>query len=335
MTEEELLLTRRVGAPDERAASPFAPRLRIGLVNNMPDAAMCATERQFGDLLAAAAGDAGIELVLLALPGVPRSSRAATRMAGLYQDAREIAGAGLDGVIVTGAEPRTDRLGDEAYWPELARLADWTREAAIPTIWSCLAAHAAVLHFDSIERRPLQAKLSGVFRSTPVSDHPLTAGPPHHFATPHSRLNGLDAGDLSRNGYEMLTLSPVAGVDAFIRRDDGALQLFLQGHPEYDPDTLMREYLRDVGRFLRGERPAHPRTPSSYFDTGAEARLDALAERSRWDASPERLAGYETVLAGARPKRSWRGSAVRLYRGWLEEVAMRSVATQRRVRAAS
>jgi homoserine O-succinyltransferase len=332
--DDELLLTRRTGALSPGAvATPFAPRLRIGLVNNMPDAAMCATERQFGDLLAAAAGVVGIELVLLSLPGVPRGSRSATRMTGLYREARGVALDGLDGLIVTGAEPRTPRLDDEAYWPELARLADWTRAAGVPTIWSCLAAHAAVLHFDGIERRPLAAKLTGVFRSTPASSDPLVEGPPHHFATPHSRLNGLDAGDLARHGYDILTMSPVAGVDAFVRRDGGAPQLFLQGHPEYDPDTLMREYLRDVGRFLRGERPAHPKTPSNYLDPGVEARLDALAERARHDANPARLAGYEAVLGDARPKRTWRGSAVRLYRGWLEETA--AGARQQRAQAVS
>jgi len=323
----ELVLTRRT-AP----ASPWRRRLTIGLLNNMPDAALCATERQFGELLHAAADDTEIDLVLIALPGVPRGPRAQARMAGRYLDAAALADAGLDGLIVTGAEPRTARLDEEAYWPALAAVADWTREAGVPTLWSCLAAHAAVLRFDGVERRPLASKISGVFRSGPVSDDPLVAGAPYHFATPHSRLNGLEPDDLARAGYRMLTLSPVAGVDAFARRDGGALQLFLQGHPEYDADTLLREYLRDVGRFLRGERPAHPRTPANYLDPTTEARLARLTERSRADPSPARLAGYEDVLTAARPQRSWRGSAVRLYRGWLAEVAMRAA---RPARAAS
>jgi homoserine O-succinyltransferase len=307
----------------ERAAPAPARRrrLRIGLLNNMPDAAVCATERQFGELIAAASDEVEVELVLLALPSVPRGARAAARMAGLYRDARGIAGAGLDALVVTGAEPRTARLDEEAYWPQLAAVADWSLAAGVPTLWSCLAAHAAVLHFDGVERRPLAAKLSGVFRSGAVSDDALVAGPPYHFATPHSRLNGLDPDELARAGYRTLTLSPVAGVDAFARRDRGALQLFLQGHPEYDPDTLLREYLRDVGRFLRGERPAHPRTPANYLGPDAEARLAELAERSRCQPDPARLPGYEAALAGVKPQRTWRGSALRLYRGWLAEVA--------------
>jgi len=323
VTDAELVLTQRVAPPP----SPWRPRLRIGLVNNMPDAALCATERQFGDLLRAAGGETEIELVLFALPGVARSDKALAKTAGRYEDAAGLADAGLDGLIVTGAEPRAARLDDEPYWPALAAVADWTRAAAVPTLWSCLAAHAAVLHFDGVERRPLPAKLSGVFASAPAGADPLVAG--GRFLTPHSRLNGLDEGDLIRNGYDILTHSDAAGVDAFLRRD-GALALFLQGHPEYDADTLMREYARDVGRFLRGERPAHPVTPANYFDAETEDRLAQLAGRDQ-----ATMADYEAALAGAAPQRAWRGSAIRLYRRWLDEAAGVNLPARDLARAAS
>jgi homoserine O-succinyltransferase len=293
--------------------APFQPRLRVGLLNNMPDAALCATERQFGDLLRDAAGDTEIELVLFSLAGVPRGEKARASMAGRYQPAPAIADAGLDGLIVTGAEPKTPRLDDEPYWNAFTEVADWTRFADLPTIWSCLAAHAAVLHFDGVERRLLPAKLSGVFSSVPACADPLLAGAAR-LITPHSRLNGLDEGELIASGYETLTHSRAAGVDAFVRRE-GAVQLFLQGHPEYDAETLTREYLRDVGRFLRGERPAHPGAPAGYFDAATEMRLAALSQ------GPRPLAEYEAVLAAASPERTWRGSAIRLYRNWLAELS--------------
>jgi homoserine O-succinyltransferase len=308
MAAPELVLTQR--APP---ASPWRPALRIGLVNNMPDAALCATERQFGDLLSAAAGDTEIDLVLFSLAGVARGEKARASMAGRYRDAPMIADAGLDGLIVTGAEPKTPRLDDEPYWPALTEVADWTRFAGLPTVWSCLAAHAAVLHFDGIERRRLPAKLSGVFTSRLAEADPLLDGA-ERLTTPHSRLNGLDEGELIASGYETLTRSPQAGVDAFVHRE-GALALFLQGHPEYDGDTLAREYLRDVGRFLRGERPAHPAIPAGYFDAATEVRLAAISQQ------PRPLAEYEAVLAAATPEWTWRGSAIRLYRNWLGELA--------------
>ena len=46
--------------------------ITIGLVNNMPDAALEATERQFTDLLRAATPNAVVLLKLFAMPEVPR-----------------------------------------------------------------------------------------------------------------------------------------------------------------------------------------------------------------------------------------------------------------------
>jgi homoserine O-succinyltransferase len=304
-------------APKRRMSRP---RLTIGLLNNMPDAALCATERQFGDLLRAAAGDVDIDLRCFALAGLPRGERVQGLMAGRYLPAEAMADAGLDGVIVTGNEPRAADLDAEPYWPALTQVIDWTQAAGVPTLWSCLGAHAAVLHLDGVRRRPLPAKLSGVFASDVLSADPLLAGVTEPFVTPHSRQNGLDEAELARRHYRVLASSPVAGVDAFVRRGP-ALALFLQGHPEYDSDTLMREYLRDVGRFLRGDRPAHPPTPSGYFDAATETALAGLAETARRAPDPDMLPHYAEALAAAAPTRTWRASALALYRGWLDEVA--------------
>lgn len=305
-----------------RAPSPggSAPRLTIGLLNNMPDAALCATERQFAGLLAEAADGAEVELRLFALPGVPRGSEARATLAARYEPVAALPKARLDGLIVTGLEPRAADLRAEPYWPSLADVIDWTCDAGMPTIWSCLAAHAAVLRLSGVHRRALPAKLSGVFASEPVSGHPLVAGAAAPLLTPHSRLNGLAEAELVDTGYEILTRSRAAGVDAFVRRGRG-LSLFLQGHPEYDADTLAREYLRDVGRFLKGQRPTHPRPPTGYFDAATEAALGALAAGSQTAPSPARLPLYAAALERAAPRQTWRASAVRLYANWLAEVA--------------
>ncbi len=313
-------LQRTAAAPGREAE---APRLTIGLLNNMPDSALCATERQFDDLLAEAAGGARVQLRLFALPHVRRGPDATALMAGRYERAATLAQAGLDGLIVTGLEPQAADLRDEAYWPDLARVIDWTEVTGLPTVWSCLAAHAAVLRLSNVHRRPLTAKLSGVFASEAVSDDPLVAGAPRPFLTPHSRLNGLVETDLGLRGYKVLTRSR-AGVDAFVRRE-GGVALFLQGHPEYDADTLAREYLRDVARFLKGQRPQHPRPPTGYFDAETESALSALAGISRAAPNLERLPRYAAAVRAA-PRQTWRASAVSLYRNWLAEIAEQAAA---------
>jgi homoserine O-succinyltransferase len=317
-----LQLRREATAP-ARVAGPA--HLTIGLLNNMPDPALAATERQFRSLLREAAGGTQIELRLFALPRVRRGPEALAAMAGRYERTSGLPDAGLDGLIVTGLEPRAADLRDEPYWPTLARVIDWTAAAGTPTIWSCLAAHAAVLRLDGVRRRPLSAKLSGVFASEAVSNDPLTAGAPDPILTPHSRQNGLVEDELVRCGYRLLSRSAGAGVDAFVRREGGP-SLFLQGHPEYDADTLAREYLRDVGRFLDGRRPQHPRPPTGYFDAETEGRLGALATASQGAPDPARLPLYDRVLERSAPMQTWRSAAVRLYRNWLAEIAERATA---------
>ena len=61
---------------------------------------------------------------------------------------------------------------------------------------------------------------------------------------------------------------------------DRSLFVFFQGHPEYDTDTLAREYRRDVGRFLRGERDNFPATPRGYFNDRATAAAEDFRVRA-------------------------------------------------------
>ena len=230
--------------------------------------------------------------------------------------------AALDALIVTGTEPRTADLKAEPYFPALTWLADWTEANAVSTLWSCLAAHAAVLHRHDVHRRPRAAKLSGVFACERASFDPLLAGLPAAVDVPHSRRNELDAEDLRKAGYEILTVSEDAGVDAFVRHGK-SLQVFLQGHPEYDADMLAREYLRDAGRFLKGECDTAPAIPASYFAPEVESELRhlmALAERMPGHGLMSR---FTNLVSTAAPEHRWRADAEQLYANWLDEIAAR------------
>ena len=60
----------------------------------------------------------------------------------------------------------------------------------------------------------------------------------------------------------MLTRSRFAGPDVFIK-DEDLLEVFWQGHPEYDHDTLAREFRRDVLRYSTTNGHVHPDCPIS------------------------------------------------------------------------
>ena len=74
------------------AASNHRGSLHVGLVNNMPDAAMRATELQFARLLKEAAGALDVRLQLFSLRSIPRGELARSRMDGFYADAALPAG---------------------------------------------------------------------------------------------------------------------------------------------------------------------------------------------------------------------------------------------------
>ncbi|WP_407120399.1 homoserine O-succinyltransferase [Bradyrhizobium sp. STM 3561] len=288
--------------------------LTIGLVNNMPDAALKATERQFMKLLQAAAGARRIRFHCFSLPSVKRSPEARWHVESEYSDLSDLERGKLDGLIVTGAEPIAPELDQEPYWRDLTSLIDWAKTNTRSTIWSCLAAHAAVLHLDGIERRRLPAKCHGIFDCDVVMSDSLTHAAPAPLKVSHSRLNEIAESDLAEAGYQVLTRSAEAGVDVFVRQYASRF-VFFQGHPEYDALSLQREYLRDIGRYLARERDNYPRLPVSYFDAATEeklARFEKKATHERHPALTNELPGLSLradIDAG--------NAAAVLFRNWL------------------
>lgn len=279
-------------------ASPtLAPHLRdvehggggrelvIGLINNMPDPALKATERQFMALLRAAAPNGRIRFHCFSLPSVARSEAARWHIDTEYADIAKLPRLRIDGLIVTGAEPKAATLQEEAYWPDLTAIIDWAKAHTRSAIFSCLAAHAAVLHLDGIERQRLGTKCSGVFDCARVGSDWLTADLTSPLRIAHSRLNELGESDLLGCGYRVLTRSTEAGVDIFTKAFRSHF-VFFQGHPEYDALSLQREYLRDVARYLSGERDVYPAVPHGYFDTATESRLATFRKRASIERTP-------------------------------------------------
>jgi homoserine O-succinyltransferase len=293
--------------------------LVIGLVNNMPDAALEATERQFRLLLGAAASGISLRLMLCRMPSVPRNAAAESYLRGNYVDIDSVFDTEIDGLIVTGREPLQADLRDEPFWDSTVRLLEWARERTVSTIWSCLAAQAAVLHLDGIQRVRSQRKHCGVFDCSRISDHPFVANLPLRYRMPHSRWNGLPHRDLAGSGYELLALAGDAGVDCFLRHETGeSLFLFFQGHPEYQPNTLLLEYRRDLLRYLRGETTAWPDTPRGMLTPKDEAALQDIRSEAHALREEETLARLSQLLSGAGIENGWHGTATTLYRNWLE-----------------
>lgn len=290
--------------------------ITIGLINNMPDAALEPTERQFLSLLDSASSGISVRLLLYSLPGVVRNQSGARHIREFYSSVENLWGMQLDGLIVTGREPLALNLADEPYWESFTRVVDWARDNTCSTVWSCLAAHAAVLYMDGIGRVKNGHKHCGVFDCARVSDHPLTAATPSGIKLPHSRWNGVPEDELTACGYRVLTRAENVGVDTFIRQQK-SLFVFFQGHPEYESDTLRLEYRRDLGRYLRGETYTYPLIPQGYFDSETVIALTALQRQSRYRGPQGVLTEVSKILEEANIENTWRATAACIYRNWL------------------
>lgn len=302
-----------------------ADSLHIALVNNMADGALEATERQYVELLAAASGDLPVRLSLFSLPQVPRGEWGRSQISRRYAALDELWNSDVDGLIVTGAEPRTEDLSNEPYWQSLTEVVDWAREETASAVWSCLAAHAAVQHLDGIRRRPLTGKRFGIFPCSLQTEHALTAGLPQSFSIPHSRWNDVPVSDLQASGYHLLTCLEDGGADAWIK-GGRSLFLFLQGHPEYEINTLELEYRRDIARFLRGERRTYPSMPVHSFEPETERRLSELEATILAGHAPAEL---PSSLGRTEHPNLWRAVAIRFYANWLETLRDKRTAAAR------
>ncbi len=309
------------GGPTPSLGGTRHSRLDIGLVNNMPDSALQATERQFARLLADVSGTRNVRLHLFSLNEVKRGEAARRYLAGRYGDLQALENARLDGLIVTGAEPVAEALTGEPYWPALTQVIDWAEHNTASTIFSCLAAHAAVLHLDGIARHRLTPKRFGLFESVKVSADGLLDGGPSRIRMPHSRWNDLAEGELRSHGYTIASHSKEAGVDIFTKQWASHF-VFFQGHPEYDRDTLAREFRRDMRRFLEGGRQDAPLLPTEYFDAASEdamAQFRQRAVRCRdtaiWDAFPQSWSVIPALL------QTWQATSHQLFSNWLTLVA--------------
>ena len=296
--------------------------VRIALINNMPDAALEDTELQFFELLDAASADVPILLKLYSLTGVPRSDRGMRHLNSFYFGIDDLWNNQFDALIMTGTEPQLPNLRQEPYWATLTNVLEWAERNTASTILSCLAAHAGVLHGDGIERHRLRDKQFGVFDFAKTTDHALI-NRTCNICFPHSRWNGVRADDLESCGYTVLTQSAEAGVDCFVKRTNQCLFVHFQGHPEYGEHTLLKEYRRDIRRFLRRERETYPTMPAGYFNAASAGLLAEFQESALSDPKEEQMAHFpeDEVIGGL--QESWQSSATAIYSNWLEYVRLR------------
>jgi homoserine O-succinyltransferase len=308
-----------------RAAQQDVRELHIGLLNMMPDAALEATERQFMRLLGSSNRIAQFYVHPFTIEGVDREGAAGEHVKNYYEDFHELQRDGLDALIITGANVTEADITRERFWEPMIEVMDWAREHVTSTLCSCLASHGAFMHYHGILRTHLPRKQWGVYSHRILSDsHPLLSNINTRFDTPHSRFNDVERERMEDAGLQVLVASKEAGVLLAVS-SDGLRFAYLQGHPEYDIVSLMKEYKREISRYLHRERDDYPPFPDHYFCDEAKVLLknyqhDLMAA----ETSGESMPAYPEEEIVALLDNTWTDTGKALFNNWLGLVYQRT-----------
>ena len=231
---------------DRRAASQDIRPLSILVLNLMP--AKQTTEAQLLRLL----GNSPLQVEVTFLQTDSYSPRHTdhTHLEVFYETFESVRDRCFDGLIITGAPVELMEFEDVDYWDELVGIMDWADAHVFSTLAICWGAQAELYHHYGIGKEPVEQKVFGVFRHE-VTDpkNKLTRGFDDAFLAPHSRHTTVRAEDIEAEpDLELLAYSAEAGV--YLAASMDGRRVFVTGHPEYDSETLDREYRRDLAAGL-------------------------------------------------------------------------------------
>ena len=258
----------------DRARHQDIRELHVGLLNMMPDAAFEATERQFMRLLGSCNRIVQVYVHPFAVDAGARGPKTREYIDRFYESFDDVRAAGLDALVISGANPAQPEMEDEPFWDPLVEVMEWAGENVCSVVCSCLATHAYLQHAHGIARRRcLPDKRWGVYEHRNLAGHPLLSNLNTRFDGPHSHVYEMTRADVEPAGVQVLSESEEAGIYLAVS-SDGFRFVFFQGHPEYDKVSLAKEYKREVTRFVTGERETYPAYPVGYFGAAAREMLD-------------------------------------------------------------
>ena len=163
----------------------------------------------------------------------------------------------FDGLIITGAPVEQMPYEEVEYWEELGEIMDWSKENVFSTLHICWGAQAGLYHHYGINKQILPKKLSGVFKVDILTEKSrLFHGMDDYLYVPQSRYTAVDRNQVA-NHPKLRIMSESKEVGIHLVGDKEGRQFFIMGHHEYDRDTLLKEYRRDVSRGLSPEVPKH------------------------------------------------------------------------------
>lgn len=300
--------------PPKRAQQQDIREMHIGLLNMMPDAALAATERQFFRLVGESNQIAQLYIHPFTLPQLERSEETKNYINQHYETFEQLKESGLDALIITGANVSGENLEEEPFWEPLKDVISWAHENVASTLCSCLATHAIMQLRYNEKRSPLpDGKLWGVYQHKVIDrNHPLVRNMNTVFDVPHSRHNTITPAQFENSGMNTLIASEKAGTHIAVS-SDGFRLVCMQGHPEYDAISLLKEYQREVMLYHSGQRESMPTLPANYFNDDA---IKKLGEHSLAGIKNDDLISLNKDLCNML-ENTWTDSARSILASWI------------------
>ena len=233
---------------EDRAETQDIRPLKVAIVNLMPTT--LDTEMQLLRLL----GNTPLQVDISFLRMGSHESKNAPpgHLQRFYSSASQIMQEGrrYDGFVITGAPVETLIFEEVDYWDELAEMLDYTRKNVWSTMHICWGAQAGLYRHYGIPKKPLPAKLFGIFpHGVNERFSTLFRGFDDEFLAPQSRHTECDRDAIAaEKALVIQSETEEAGVFIVTARD--GREIYVTGHLEYDPLTLDKEYRRDVGKGL-------------------------------------------------------------------------------------
>ena len=227
--------------------------LRVLLLNLMPTKIVTETQR----MRKLSNTPLQIEVELLRMASHEATNVSTEHLEAFYRTFDEVRNNRYDGLIVTGAPVEKLAFEDVDYWDELCDIFEWSRKNVYSCLFICWGAQAAMKYFYDIDKYDLDQKMFGVFPHRLLKKtSPLVRGFNDVSYMPHSRHTAVAYEDIAANPkLEVISFSDEAGPS--IAKSTDSRHFFVFGHPEYDHDTLKKEYDRDVAAGMEIQPPVN------------------------------------------------------------------------------
>lgn len=226
---------------ETRAMTQDIRPLKILVLNLMPK--KIETETQLARLLGNTPLQVELEFLQTATHKATHTSE--EHMLAFYKTFDEVKDRKFDGMVVTGAPVEKMEFEEVEYWDELCEIFEWSKTHVTSSFHICWGAQAALYYHFGIGKQLLPEKLFGVLRhKVEYKNSMLLRGFDDIFYAPQSRHTTIERSDVEAHP-ELKILASCLDDGVFAMITPNGKQVFITGHPEYDPLTLHNEYFRD------------------------------------------------------------------------------------------